>query len=860
MIRFLSGRGCRRALAALLAASPSPILAQTADIDASDRKPAVTLAQAEPGAQLPRITVESPTPPASRVRRVARKPSRAPARRVVHAGRPARATPVATRIAAPAPAGAAVGPAEGGVSNGGTTSVYAKPPVVQRYQLPVQSTSITSKQIEETINLKDPEDAIKYFPSLFVRKRNDGDNQAVLATRTWGLNSSARTLIYADDVLLSALINNNNGNGSPHWNLVSPDAIERIDFLNGPYAAAYPGNSIGGVLIITTKMPDHLIATAKQTESVQSFSQYGTHGLFATHQTSASMGDRIGPFAWLASVNFQDSFAQPLTFTTNGSPPAGTVGTYPALTKQGVVADVVGTGALTHSEQVTTNLKLAYDFTSWLRATYTFGFWSNTQTSSPQSYLTSTATGLPTFGSVSSFAGNNYDWIERHISNAVSLRSDTHGDFDFDFSVSHYDYLTDIQRNPFTVLPGTSTYTNVGKITRMDGTNWGIADLKGIWRPFGYNGPQEISFGIHGDQYYLNNPTYQAPVWFAGSPSGNGQLYSSGVGKTDTGGLWAQDAWKIVPTVKLTLGGRLETWQATDGYNLTTTTTSSTGAITNVSGVTDPKLHSTNFSPKASLSWDPNKDWNVTGSFGEAYRYPTVGELYAISTSGASFIIPNPNLTPEQVLSGEVYAERKWDDGRIRLTFFQDNTHNALISQTNTATTSSGAQTTVTSVANVASIRNRGIEFAAQKDNVLIAGLQPFGSVTYVDSRILSDPSWAGTNPLTGLPDSVVGKHVPYVPDWRATLGVTYRPDTHWSFTLAGRYSGKQYSTLDNTDIVSHVFGAFDRYLVIDTRIHYEATDNLSFSFGIDNLNNEKYFLYHPFPGRTFIADARVKF
>ena len=34
-----------------------------------------------------------------------------------------------------------------------------------------------------------------------MRKRNDGDNQAVLATRTWGLNSSARTLIYDDDLL-----------------------------------------------------------------------------------------------------------------------------------------------------------------------------------------------------------------------------------------------------------------------------------------------------------------------------------------------------------------------------------------------------------------------------------------------------------------------------------------------------------------------------------------------------------------------------------------------------------------------------------------------------------------------------------
>ena len=99
----------------------------------------------------------------------------------------------------------------------------------------------------------------------------------------------------------------------------------------------------------------------------------------------------------------------------------------------------------------------------------------------------------------------------------------------------------------------------------------------------------------------------------------------------------------------------------------------------------------------------------------------------------------------------------------------------------------------------------QGVELSADKNNVVISGLQLFGSVTYVDSRILSDPTWAGTNPLTGVPDTVVGKRVPYVPDWRAKFGFTYRPNDSWAFTVAARYSGKQYSTLDNTDIVSHV-------------------------------------------------------
>jgi len=65
---------------------------------------------------------------------------------------------------------------------------------------------------------------------------------------------------------------------------------------------------------------------------------------------------------------------------------------------------------------------------------------------------------------------------------------------------------------------------------------------------------------------------------------------------------------------------------------------------------------------------------------------------------------------------------------------------------------------------------------------------------------------------------------------------------------------------LDNTDIVSHVFGAFDDYFVVDLKVHYVATQNVSFDFGIDNLFNEQYFLFHPFPGRTYVLAAKYKF
>jgi iron complex outermembrane receptor protein len=800
--------------------------------------------------ELPAVTVEAPRPA---VKRAAKKPAQHTAAVPRPAPKPAEPPPQ------PAPAVSAA------VDGGGVNASYGTPPLKQRYQLPQESFTITSKQIDETINLKDPEDAVKYFPSLFVRKRNDGDNQAVLATRSWGLNSSARTLIYYDDLLISALIGNNNSGASPKWNLVSPEAIARIDFLNGPFSAAYPGNSIGGVLLITSKMPDKPFAVVKETVSVMPWSQYGTSNTYVTSQTTATAGSREGKLSWLISANYLDSWQQPLTYTTFGTAfgvgPAGTTGAFGAWNRTGGIANVLGTGALAHSQQTSENFRFAYDISPLVQATYSLGIWHNHQTSNPQTYLTSTLNGQPTFGGQGAFATNRYIWDQTNLSNAVSIKSNTKSVFDFDLVTSSYNYLQDAMLNPFTVAPTGTGYSLNGKVTRNDGTNWQNADAKGIWRPFGFDGSQEISFGAHGDRYRLENPVYLSSVWYATSSTGTGQIFSEGIGETRTGALWVQDAWKIVPNLKLTLGGRLETWRALDGFNINSNPTSTSGIPTapipvfTPVAINQPGLSSTNFSPKASLSYDLNKEWNVTANFGESYRYPTVTELYQNIVVAGVATFANPNLTPEQDFTGELNVERKWNDGRVRLTLFKERTNNAIISQTTNVTNSTGGQTPTTTIGNVDAIRMQGVELSADKNNV-VRGVQVFGSVTYVDSRILSDPTFVST--IGGT--TAVGKRVPNVPEWRAKAGVTYRPSDSWAYTVAARYTGKQYATLDNTDTFQHVYQAFDPFLVVDMKVHYVATKNFSFDFGIDNVFNAQYFLFHPFPGRTFVVAGKYTF
>jgi iron complex outermembrane receptor protein len=720
--------------------------------------------------------------------------------------------------------------------------------------MPQTVESITAARIEQTVNLIDTEDAVKYFPSLSLRKRNAGDNQTVLASRIWGLNSSARTLVYADDVLLSALIGNNNTTGTVRWGMVSPEEIKRIDFLYGPFSAAYPGNSIGGVLNITTRMPDKFESTLKQSESFQSFSFYKTSDTYRTDQTSASIGNRWGDFRALVTFNYQNSTSQPLNWITTASPPpAGTTGTILALNRTGGVGNVLGAGGLLHTEQTTTKGKFSWDITNWLKATYTVGYWSNDETSRVQTYLTDAA-GNPTFGGPSNgsgFASANFNWNEQHLTNAISLRTDTKGFHDFDIVYSRYDYLTDIQRTPFTVTATGANFTNVGKIARLDGTNWQNFDASTIWRPDGPGGAHEISAGVHGDEYVLVNPIYQTPTWFAG-PDATGTFYSIGNGKTATGALWGQDARKLARFFKLTVGGRLERWRAFDGINLNTATSSTTGAITTTSVAAQPALSSTRFSPKASLAFEPNKEWIATASIGVANRFPTVSELYQSATVSGVIVFPNPNLVPERALSTELAVERRFVDGKVRVSLFEEDTRDALISQ---STTVPGTTTPTTATVNVDRVRNRGAELAWQRDHVLIQKLDVFGSVTYVDSTILSDPTFVSTTGTTA-----VGKRVPYVPRWRTTLGGTYHFTDALSWTLAGRYQSKVYATLDNTDVVPNVYQAFDPYLVLDTRVQFKFGERGSVAFGIDNLTNEKYHLFHPFPQRTYVAQGRVVF
>ncbi len=69
------------------------------------------------------------------------------------------------------------------------------------------------------------------------------------------------------------------------------------------------------------------------------------------------------------------------------------------------------------------------------------------------------------------------------------------------------------------------------------------------------------------------------------------------------------------------------------------------------------------------------------------------------------------------------------------------------------------------------------------------------------------------------------------------------------------RTSTRSWGTIDNSDSVTHTYQGFEGYTVLDVRAHYQVGDNWSAALGIDNLNNDKYFIFHPFPQRTLVME-----
>jgi iron complex outermembrane receptor protein len=96
------------------------------------------------------------------------------------------------------------------------------------------------------------------------------------------------------------------------------------------------------------------------------------------------------------------------------------------------------------------------------------------------------------------------------------------------------------------------------------------------------------------------------------------------------------------------------------------------------------------------------------------------------------------------------------------------------------------------------------------------------------------------------------------VPVWRASALASYRIAAQWTIALGARYSGEQFSTLDNSDPNGFAYQGASKFFTADLRLRWQPAKRWSAAFGIDNLNNYSYWNFHPYPQRTYSAELEL--
>lgn len=229
-------------------------------------------------------------------------------------------------------------------------------------------------------------------------------------------------------------------------------------------------------------------------------------------------------------------------------------------------------------------------------------------------------------------------------------------------------------------------------------------------------------------------------------------------------------------------------------------------------------------SAQAGLLWQAT-DWlQLYASYAEAFRAPSVSEMYKTGTHFlANKFVPNPNLEPEQAANKEIGIRAEWDGLfstqdhlKLELAAFHNDVENYIQTQVNTQFIGPplfiGGTTTVN---NVHDAELEGFEAAATyATDVWFVG------VSYGQTRGYNETE---DQPLADIPADT----------WVVRAGITALP---WDGRIAWRMT---HAEAQNR--VPAGEDTTDSYTVHDLITSWHPTQNLRLDFGIGNITDEDY-------------------
>ncbi len=713
------------------------------------------------------------------------------------------------------------------------------------------------------VNAFNTEDLIKYAPDFFVRTRYVGDNNAVPGFRGTHSVQSARSLVMVDGFVVSNFLGNSFG-FPPAWGVVSPTEVKQFDIVYGPYSARYPGNSMGGIVNITTRAPDRNEAFGTVQTFVQPYRQYGTRDDFYGYAAEAGFalkGDN-SPFGFRASVRRLRNDSQPMQYyqfgysaTLYGKPNDGTpvTGAYadPALipvASTKVVAPVIGDYSSVATRQDQVRAQLRFDQGAFhAEALFTY-WWNREETLHPKTYLRDAA-GNPFYGDATkqaSFGGHTYtlnpassfrlglaakdEWLA-----GLKLEGPIAG-FDVRANLSTLRFDRQESRSSNGYAAGIAN--GAGQVTEQGPTGWYSGDLL-VTRTLGSH---DIAFGVNGNLYETDQSVFDTTNWRAAS--GRTQRTRT-FGRTRMIGVFAEDAIGLDADTLLTLGLRADWWRGYDG-GLTARATSGAqvGQL-----VTQPYAARTEtaFSPKLALKRGLGDGWAAELSLALATRFPTVGELFQGSLQSDGSFDQNsfdPNLKPEKSRDANFLLRKRFGPVTLTGSLFYQRIRDAIFSYVEIKP--SGVS--ISSFKNIDLTRQYGAELIAEVRDWPAQGLDIDANAAWIDAETVRNRADRNSE----------GVQFPRIPSWRLNGNLRWRLMPSLQGVIGVRYASRPNTDLDGLQR-GDAYGYTSELFALDVKANLDLAKNLRLSAGVNNLTNDSAWVFHPYPQRTFLIEAGIK-
>jgi len=680
---------------------------------------------------------------------------------------------------------------------------------------PGDSHVVTKKEMENR-NIKSVDEALNMTPGVFNR-RGKGlmDSLATITIR--GIPDAKRTLILRDGMPLNTAYDS-----TIKW-LGSVGDIERVEVVEGPFSSLYGGNAMGGVVNYITKMPEKSEFTAKSGYGSSWFRGTAMDDLFKSYM---SYGNKIGDkFRFFVSYGFQSTNGFSPDWVTSSSCPSGTTGCGITTDNKGANKYVLGDKGDNRWWDDSILAKAGYDFSKGTKLLISYG-----RTRSEYNYDTS-HTRLKNSAGVPVYLPNERSFLSGSggiESNMYSGSFETAiGDVKAKLNIG----LNEIQKNWYTT-PGSTSATVIsggpGTLNSTPSQNY-YADLQ-FTIPLPLNNILTVGGAFkHGN---ADTKEHNLTNW-KDEESKTDLTYKSG-GKDYTYSLFLQDEIGILKNLTAYIGVRGDLWYTSDGY---ADQVGSTGYPKNYDSRSASAV-----SPKFALVYKPFDATTLRASVGRSFRPPTVSELYRTwySSSTVTTYEGNPDLKPETSTSWDISVEQKlWKGAKAKLTYFENYFDDMIYRINLTSTTKK--------YTNAASAETKGIVAEAEQK---IKWFRLFGNLTWLtESKITSMPS----------KPEIVGKKINYLPEQMYNVGVdfTYGP---FFANVNGIYVSKLWSTDENTDVVNGVYTAYDAHFLLNAKISYTIMKTATLSFAVDNILDNRYYMYYAAPGRSWFGEVTVKF